>query len=173
MTRIPFLGGLIVGVLVGALFSVWLVLPDERVAKNGYVFDASVEEVWAVFRDAESQAEWRPDIGRVEIIGTPERREWIEHPKRGPAIHFIEVGLDHYNFFSLEMHAENTFTGKYTAQFEEQDDNKTLGLFSETVRLHGLYPKIMSYLFVNQRDFTKTYCENAQAEIERRRDLKD
>lgn len=169
MQRGQFLIGVIVGGLAGGLLGVWFVLPDERSAKNGFVFDANVEEVWAVFTDPASQADWRSDIQRVEMIAGPGRRQWVEYPQNGPAIEFTEIYAEPLKMYALEMKADGAFTGQYTAEFQEQDDTSTIGYFSETVELQGLFPKIMSYLFVNQREFTRTYCLNAQAEIERRR----
>ncbi len=170
MQRMPFFAGLAAGVLVGAVLSVWLVLPDQRAAKSGFVFDASVEEVWDVFTDPASQASWRADVVRVEMVRDNGWRQWIEYPQRGPAIQFTETRVERLKTYALDMTAENAFTGKYQAVFEARDDNTTLGVFTETVTLQGFMPKLMSYLFVNQREFTRTYCLNAQAEIERRRD---
>ena len=169
MRRGQFLVGLLIGAFVGGILSVWLVLPNERSAKSGFMFDASVDEVWAVFTDPGSQASWRDDIKSVDVISATGERKWVEHPQYGPSIQFTETMREQYRRLSIKMDAENAFTGQYTAEFEERDGGRTMAYISESVQLKGFLPKIMSYLFVNQRDFTWQYCINAQAEIERRR----
>ena len=169
MPRGQFIGGILLGGLIGGLLSIWAILPSERSSKNGFMFEGSMEEVWDVFTDPASQASWRSDIKSVEMIRQSGYREWIEHPQNGPSITFKETNVSPVTTFSLTMEAEGAFTGQYTARFEPQTNGRTMGYFSETVQLQGLVPKIMSYLFVDQREFTWNYCLNAQAEIDRRR----
>ena len=144
-------------------------LPRERSATSIVEFDATPEEVFAVYSDPASQPVWRDGVASVEIERDAFPRTWVEQPKRGPSIRFKEVEMDAPHLYVLDLTSEGAFTGRYTARFEEVAEGRTHGTFTESAKLTSPFATLISYVFVNLDREMKTYAGEAQAEIARRR----
>ncbi len=159
----------IVAILLLAFAAAWVFLPSQRSATLQYCFHASPEEVWAVYHDPESQPAWRAEIDRVEMHKTSYPRSWTEYIKNGPPITLSELELFPPNRMVLSTQAKGFFTGRYTAQFAQEEGGKTIGTFTESATLTGFIPKLLAALFVNPEKLIENYVKQAEAEIEQRR----
>ncbi|MEM8800325.1 MAG: hypothetical protein AAGF15_09635 [Pseudomonadota bacterium] len=152
-------------VVIGIGYAVWL--PSERTATKRIRFDLACTDIWDVYRDVESQGDWRADIETIEIVSATNPRAWIEHFEQGPDIKFTEISSAAGQNLRLAFEAEGFFTGSYNASFRE-DEKGCLGTFTETVYLESLWSKIMSYLFFDLEEAIDLYAESAASEARNR-----
>ena len=59
------------------------------------------------------------------------------------------------------------FEGSYVAKFSK-DGDATIGTFTETATTIGLLPRIMRFLFFDQKKFIHAYADAAKRELKRR-----
>lgn len=129
-------------------------------------FDAPVQAVWQVYTDFESQPNWRSDIGKVEVAD--DKTAWTETSKSsGMVLRFRVLERTPSSRLVLQTGADGKFEGRYVAEFREQRGG-TLGIFTEETTALGIAPKVMRYLFFDQRKFIEEYAREAKAEIKRR-----
>ena len=170
MRMILWILAALVGAFVLALLIAALAIPTSRSSSQSIVLTGSIDEVWQVYTDIRSQPEWRSELSAIRITSEGERPEtWVEVNRRGPEVSFSVIAWESPTRLELETSAANYFTGSYVAEFEDLGEGKTRGTFTESVTTLGFIPRIMGFLFFNPRKFIEQYAEEAQAEIERRR----
>ena len=129
-------------------------------------FDAPIQAVWQVYTDFESQPNWRADVGQIEMAD--DQMAWSETLKAsGITIRFQILEMTPPNRLVLKTGAEGNFEGRYVAEFR-QDQGGTIGRFTEESTSLGLLPKVMRFLFFDQREFMEEFSREVKAEIERR-----
>ena len=159
----------IVVVAMAAMMVAAMVLPRERGLTSTVEFDATPDEVFAVYSDPASQPAWRAGVASVEVERDTFPRTWIEWPERGPAIRFGEIEVEAPHLYVLDLASDGAFTGRYIARFEEIAGGRTRGTFTESVTLLNPMATLISHLFVDLEREITTYAREAQAEIVRRR----
>ena len=159
----------IVVVAMAALAVVAMILPRERGLTSTVEFDATPDEVFAVYSDPASQPDWRAGVASVTMERDTFPRAWTERPERGPAIRFEEVEVEAPHLYVLDLISEGAFTGRYTARFEEIAGGRTRGTFTESVTPLNPSATLISHVFVDLEREITTYAREAQTEIVRRR----
>ncbi len=152
-----------------ALVAAWFLLPSKRSTTREFSFDASVEEVWAVYNDPVSQPAWRTEIDRVEMHMSTCPRSWSEFAKHRPTVRLSELEVSPPNRLVLSTGASNFFEGRYVAEFTQHEGGKTIGRFTESATIDGFIPRLLSALFVRPEKLIESYASEAMAEIKRRR----
>ncbi len=156
----------VLGILVILLGAVSFI-PKKSITTKSIRFDATIEEVWNVYTDPESQSEWRPDVGHVEMAD--DGQSWTEKLQQsGLVLEFRILEKSAPNRFVLKTGAANYFEGRYVAEFKEVD-GKTIGTFMEEATALGVIPKLFRYFFFDQGAFIDQYAKHAAFEVERRR----
>ena len=131
------------------------------------IFEALIEEVWAVYTEPEKQPDWRPDVGAVSV--SEDGRAWTETLRQGGmTIHFEILEQVRPGRFVLRTGSPGSFKGRYVAHFRAEG-NRTVGTFTEEATALGIIPKLVRFVFFDQAAFIEKYAEEAQAEIVRRR----
>ncbi|MBC6411416.1 MAG: SRPBCC family protein, partial [Hyphomonadaceae bacterium] len=142
-------------------------IPRTTSATLEIAFDADIREVWEVYTQPDRQTEWRSGVAAVSMGA--DGRSWSETLERGGlVIHFKIIEREAPYRLVLETGADNTFTGRYVAEFREAD-GRTIGVFTEEATSLTLFAKVFRFLFVNQSRFIRQYADEAKAEISRRR----
>ena len=67
----------------------------------------------------------------------------------------------------LKTGADGSFEGRYVAEFRAENVS-TVGTFTEEATALGVLPKVVRWLFFNQRQFIAEHAQEAKAEIARR-----
>lgn len=156
----------VAAVLAGLAITVVLLLPATTSTTIEVHFDAPVQAVWQVYTDFESQPNWRSDIGNVEMAD--DKTAWTETLKSsGIIVRFRILEKTPSSRLVLQTVAEGKFEGRYVAEFRQQQGG-TIGVFTEQTTSLGIVPKVMRYLFFNQRKFIEKFSKEAKAEIKRR-----
>ncbi|MCY4006661.1 MAG: SRPBCC family protein [Rhodobacteraceae bacterium] len=128
-------------------------------------YDAPIEAVWDVYRDVESQPNWRTDVAAVKMAD--DKRNWTEEIKMPRMTIRFRILEDIPPMrLVLQTGADGNFSGQYIAEFK-QENGGTVGTFTEEVTSLGFMPKVMRRLFFNPRKFIEEYAKEAKAEIER------
>ena len=159
------------GVLVAGLGGVAIFVPADSRTTRMHVLNASIDEVWHVYTDFATQAEWRDEIRAITMTSAPgEAVTWEETYKNGPVISFRLVNAQKSaHRLELALQSGQAFSGSYIAEFEDLGDGRTRGTFTESQTTFGFMPKLLRFLFVRPERIIKKYAMDAQAEIERRR----
>lgn len=168
MSTLAIAAGLVLLVLF-ALALVAYLLPRERTSTVTVDFDASPEEVYDVYADPASQPSWRDGVASVDLTADTFPRAWVEHLRRGPAIHFEEVEAIPSRLYRLRTSAPGRFRGTYDARFEAVGGGRTRGTFTEQITTEGPWATLLMRVFVDLDEEIRTYAEEATAEIARRR----
>ncbi len=151
---------------IAVLFAVGLLLPIERSAKRKTVIKANPEKVFATVTNLSDQ-KWRSRIGEIEIVdSTPTREVWIEKPQKGPKIKFRTKVKDSPNRFEIEIIDNPQFGGYWVGTFHSTSNGETEIEFSEHVVVHGILPKLLSYVFFNIEESVDTYIADLKRRVE-------
>lgn len=158
---------LLIVVALSVLFAVAvLTIPATTRTTVEVYFDAPIEAVWDVYTDFASQSNWRSDVASVDMIDGQD--QWIERlEKSGMDIHFQVLEKTQPHKLVLKINAEGRFAGQSVAEFRQQD-NGTIGMFTEEVTSLGVLAKVLRYLFFNPKKFIEEYAVEAKSEIKRR-----
>lgn len=152
------------------IIAAWFLIPQTRSGTHSYVFDGSLDEVWAVYTDPESQVSWRDDVKEVrDFSGTLGNRKWTEVDERGLEISFVETHFEPPYRLELQTQSKGYFSGKYVATFKEIEGGKVVGEFTETATAENFVARLMAFIFVNPKKLIERYGDAAQREILRRR----
>ena len=144
-------------------------VPDTRSATQSVYLHGTLEQVWAVYTDPGSQADWRDDIQEVAgLRGTNGSRQWMEISSRGIEIAFRETVFDPPAGYGLEFSSEGRFEGSYSAEFQQIEPNRVQVTVTESVTSLGLVPKLLSLIFVRPQQMIEQFATEAQREINRR-----
>ena len=158
---------IVVTIGAGLAIALLLLMPATTRTTVKIRFDAPIQEVWEVYTDFESQPMWRTDVARVEMSN--DKTSWIEElTKFGMIIRFQLLEKTPPSKLVLQTSVERNFEGRYIAEFKQENDG-TVGTFTEETTALGILPKVMRRLFFNQKKFIEEYAEEAKAEIERRK----
>ena len=162
MTYLYGIAALLVMLVIATYF-----IPMSTTTTRTTYFDASIDEVWAVYTDFASQPDWRPEVASVEFKAGSQSA-WIERLKQGGIeIHLEVIEVTAPNRLSLRTSSPDSFEGEYTAIFEVTESG-TKGTFTESSTALGYVPKLRRFLFVNQGKIIEKYSDDARAEIRRR-----
>ena len=154
--------GILCAVFIGTLF-----IPATSSATRVAEFNASIEEVWAVYTDFPSQAAWRDDVASVSFV--EDGSSWVEELKVGNIeIHLSVVESISPKRLVIKTFSPGSFEGLYTAEFSESN-GKTIGTFTETSTSLGYFSKLIRFVFVDQDKIIQKYNEDARREILKRR----
>ena len=152
---------------VGLAIALLLLMPATTRTTVSIRFDASIQEVWEVYTDFESQSSWRSDVASVEM--SSDKTSWTEElTKSGMIIRFQLLEKIPPSKLVLQTSAESNFEGRYIAEFK-QENGGTVGTFTEEATALGILPKVMRRLFFKQEKFIEEYAKEAKAEIEKRK----
>ena len=152
---------------VGLAIALLLLMPATTRTTVRIRFDASIQEVWEVYTDFESQSSWRSDVASVEM--SSDKTSWSEElTKSGMIIRFQLLEKTPPSKLVLQTSVERNFEGRYIAEFK-QENGGTVGTFTEEATALGILPKVMRRLFFNQEKFIEEYAKEAKAEIEKRK----
>ena len=158
---------IVVTIGAGLAIALLLLMPATTRTTVKIRFDAPIQEVWEVYTDFESQPSWRSDVASVEMSSDKTSR--IEElTKSGMIIRFQHLEKTPPSKLVLQTSVERNFEGRYIAEFKQENDG-TVGTFTEEATVLGILPKVMRRLFFNQKSSLKQYAEEAKAEIERRK----
>ncbi len=155
-----------VAVVAGLVIVTLILMPATIRTTVEIRFDAPIRAVWEVYTDFESQPNWRSDVAKVEMASN--KREWVEELKTpSMRIRFRILEETPPNRLVMEAGADRIFQGRYVAELR-QENGGTVGAFTEEATALGIVPKVMRWLFFNQRKFIEEYAREAKAEIKRR-----
>jgi len=159
-------------VLIGLLASIVLVaaigvsLPNERSSKRKSIIKADIEKVFSRVTEISNQS-WRSQIETVEIVdSTPGQEVWIEKPKRGPSMKFRTKVKNHPGRFEIEIIDNPRIGGHWVGTFNSTPNGETEVEFAEHVVVHGLIPKLMSYVFFDIDQSVDTYIDDLKRAVE-------
>ncbi len=120
-------------------------------------FDASIDEVWSVYTDFESQASWRADVEMASI-----KICWTKTTNYSTPMTILEKVPQ--SRLTVTYSGRGIFEGGYVAEYKTEQSG-TVGISTEESTSLGTIPEIMSRLFVNQEDLIVTYANETKAEI--------
>ncbi|MEM7652496.1 MAG: hypothetical protein AAF220_04875 [Pseudomonadota bacterium] len=143
-----------------------LLIPKTTSTTQVIRFEAEIDDVWKVYTTPEEQKHWRADVG--EIVMSEDGQSWSETLEAsGMTINFRIVEKSRPETFILETGSPGSFEGSYVAKFS-QDGDTTIGTFTETATTIGVLPRIMRFLFFNQKKFIHAYADAVKLELHRR-----
>jgi len=154
-------------ILLCAAFASISLIPSTTTATQSATFSASIEDVWSVYTDFESQPNWRDELSAIEF--SPDKKSWTEIVEPGGIrINISVLEMDAPTKLVLKTGSTNSFEGVYTARFESTEEG-TRGTFTETSTSQGFLAKLIRHFLVDQNKIIETYTKNARAELSRRR----
>ncbi|MCA3560955.1 MAG: SRPBCC family protein [Aestuariivirga sp.] len=110
--------------LGGVVLIAGLLLPRTTEANRSVVLPVPVERVFAKVADAAGQANWRSDIGRIEMAS--DGQNWVEQTSDGDRIAFrIEESLPNERF-AISYVSARGFNGEWTGRFTPQGEGTRL-----------------------------------------------
>ena len=141
-------------------------IPKTTSATQTIRFEADIDDVWEIYTTPEKQKHWRADVG--EVVMSEDGQSWSETVEAsGMTINFRIVEKNRPETFILETGSPGSFEGSYVAKFSK-DGDATIGTFTETATTIGLLPRIMRFLFFDQKKFIHAYADAAKRELKRR-----
>ncbi|MCY4049951.1 MAG: SRPBCC family protein [Gammaproteobacteria bacterium] len=156
----------IVVLVIGLITLGTLFIPKTTQTTVEIRFDAPIDAVWEVYTDFESQPSWRSDVVSVQL--SEDQQSWTETLKKSKmTIHFQIVEKSPPNRLIMKSEAAGRFEGRYIAEFR-QEGKETVGIFTEEATTHGVFSKVMRFLFFNSHKFIEEYAAESKVEMKRR-----
>lgn len=152
-------------VLICLIGIIGLILPKERIESRQSVINKSPEIVYNIVINNDDYS-YRSDLKKINILNrNGDMEEWEEISKNGNTIIFRTKEKNPYSFYSFDMNCK-MFRGYWTAEFKETDQNRTLFIATEYIRIKNPFIKTLSYLFFNIGKFMETYQKDLKTKCE-------
>lgn len=143
-----------------------LLIPATRTASRTVTLPAAREHVFEVVTRIEDQS-WRPLVGSVRVVKADYgQEEWVEVSKDGHELLFKTIRKVEPELFEIEFSGSPSIRGRWSGRFNEQAENETSVLFTETVTAGSLPSKVLGYLFFDLDATLDTYINDLRNKLE-------
>ena len=147
------------------LGTVTLLIPSTRTASRTASLSAAREHVFEAVTRIEDQS-WRPSVGSVRVLKADHgQEEWVEVSKDGHELLFKTIRKVEPELFEIEFSASPSISGRWSGRFNEQAENETRVVFTETVTAGSLPSKVMGYLFFDLDATLDTYINDLRNKL--------
>lgn len=159
-----FLG---IAISLALIYIAGLLLPENRFASRKIIINASCDDVWNVVTNVKSYNNWRSDIERTKIlIDNQDILVWMEYPKAGKPIKFIEkkrIEKKEWWFDWEEMNG--SVSGYWIGKFTETMEGAELESNQYAI-LKNPFIRTLSYLFFDLEDVMKKFQLSVKSHLE-------
>ncbi len=137
----------VIGCLVAGGFGVVAYgasLPASVTASRSAVIPAPVDVVFGLVSDVGAQADWRSDVGSVQLETGGQR--WVEVSRAGVEIAFEEIARVEGERYEIRFSSPQGFRGQWTGVFQASGETTTV-TFTETVETPRWIGRVIGRMF--------------------------
>ena len=147
-----------------AIFIVGLFLPKIRTLTKQTVYNGSVETVYSIVTN---NIDWkyRTSLDDLRIIETNGDFEIWDEISEGNIIRFKTKEKIPFTFYSFDMECK-LFKGKWSAQFESVENEKTRFTATESIEYKNPFIRVIGYAFMDLDKYMETYQNELRNELE-------
>ena len=140
------------------------ILPKERTFTQQTIFNEQPKIVYEIVTN-NNDWKYRSDVKNLIITNNENGIEtWTEIAQNGSSIHFKTIEKKCYSYYSFEM-KNSIMTGNWEAEFREVDNNQTLFIATEKIKISNPVFRIISYLLFDVEKLMKIYQNDLKNKI--------
>lgn len=129
--------------LVGGVWLVGALLPEEHVAATRAVYHQPPDSLFAAITGVAAHPEWRPDIEAVEVLSDRPLR-WRETGEYGAITYRAETVAPPFRFAARIDDPSQPFGGRWTWSIRPRDDGGTAVSITEEGEIYNAFFRVFA-----------------------------
>ena len=143
-------------------------LPKAHVASGSRAFHQPPQQVYAIARNFQDAASWRPDVSKIEVFdGPPGQVRFREHGKHGVVNYGLVEDVPGHRMVTRILDTDLGYSGSWTYVFAASGDGTVLTI-TENGEVSNVLFRFMSRYFFSQTATIEAYLAALGRRLEAR-----